>query len=53
MAIGVTSFITAIRCLSTDTKPSPPPAYRQILYEVDTGLWYAWNGSAWVAYSGA
>lgn len=28
----------------------PANAEHTLFYEIDTGLWYIWNGSAWVAY---
>lgn len=49
MAVEVVDLNQAYICLSTDTKPTNP-TYRR-LYEVDTGVQYAWNGSAWVTYS--
>lgn len=51
MAVAVFSLTRAYMCLSTDVKPTNP-AYPR-LYEVDTGIHYAWNGSAWVVYQGA
>ena len=53
MAVAVMNFRKAYICLSTDVKPASPSNGYALLYESDTGLWYAWNGSAWVAYSGA
>lgn len=35
------------RGLSTDQKPASP-AMNAIFLEVDTGEFYAWNGTAWV-----
>lgn len=39
------------RCLSSDTKPTNPSF--DVLVETDTGLWFVWSGTAWVAYQEA
>lgn len=31
---------------------APANAEHALYYEIDTALWYIWNGSAWVAYAG-
>lgn len=37
-------------CLAADSKPSPGKQGR-LIYEIDTGSWFMWNGSAWTAFN--
>jgi hypothetical protein len=50
MAVGILNLRRVYKVLAADTKPANPAYY--LLYEVDTGLWLAWNGTAWVSYGG-
>jgi hypothetical protein len=48
MGAEVMDMNMAYRVLAADTKPTKPA--HDLLYEVDTGVWYAWSGTAWTAY---
>ena len=45
----VVKLTEAYFALAAAVKPTNPSVY--LLYEVDTGLWFNWNGTAWIAYT--